>query len=85
MDNKDARTETPGKARPEDFVLIRAAVDFMDLLGIWDVVESATYMISMRPMVGAPSLARFCSCAKGGIARTLTGRAHAGSQATLIC
>jgi hypothetical protein len=51
---KDVQTETP-KARPGDFALIcAAAVDFVDLLGIWEIVESVTYMFSMRPIAGAP-------------------------------
>jgi hypothetical protein len=45
------------KARSEDFVLNCATTaGFMGFLEIWELVESVTCALSIRPIVGAPGL-----------------------------
>ncbi len=55
------------KAGSVDLVLICAiAVGLVGLLEIVDIVESITYALSTRPIVGAPSSPRFCFCGYSG-------------------
>jgi hypothetical protein len=54
---KGLQTEKAAEGGPEDFVLICATpVGFMGLLELSDIAESVTYALSMRPIVGAPSM-----------------------------
>jgi len=54
---KGLQAEKRAEGAVEDFVLICATcVGLMEFLEIWDIVESVTYALSIRPIVGAPGL-----------------------------
>ena len=62
------------KAWFEDFVLVCATtVGLVELLETVGIAESVTYAFSIRPIVGAPSLAQLHR-GKGGRPRTPTAR-----------